>query len=289
MEVREEKHSLSDKQFKKLCTLVYDATGIVLAEGKRQMVYRRLMRRVRELKIDSFFDYCRMLEAENSNELPNFLNAITTNFTSFFREKHHFEYMTDTFLPAHTRQFAASRRLRIWSAASSTGEEPYSLAITLLEYFGSQWHNWDCKVLATDIDTNVLEHARNGVYDASRIENLPESVKKRWFLRKKQGDSELVRVVPELQEVLTYKQLNLMHEWPIRGPLDLIICRNVLIYFDKPTQAMLLDRFVKLLRPGGVLMLGHSESIAKDYTGLKPDGRTTYIKLSPESKAYESH
>ena len=289
MEVREDKHSLSDKQFQKLCSLVYSATGIVLADSKRQMVYRRLMRRVRELKVESFSVYFGMLEAENSNELPNFLNAITTNFTSFFRENHHFDYMKSHFLPAHEKLVGSDRRLRIWSAACSTGEEPYSLAITLRDYFGSRMDQWDCKILATDIDTVVLDRASNGVYDANRIETIPDSIKKKWFMKRSLDGSELVKVSPDLQHLITFKQLNLMHEWPMRGPFDLIICRNVMIYFDKQTQSKLLNRFIELLRPGGILMLGHSESIAKDYIDLKPDGRTTYIKVDPGSMHYEKH
>ena len=287
MEVREDRHSLSDKHFEQLCTLVYKATGIVLADSKRQMVYRRLMRRVRELKIDSFSDYYHMLQNEESNELPNFLNAITTNFTSFFREGHHFDYLKQTFLVEHERQFGSGKRLRIWSTASSTGEEPYSLAITLNEYFGGSISQWDCKVLATDIDSTVIEHCQRGVYDADRIESLPEQVKKKWFKRRSAELREEVKVHEQLQKIITFKQLNLMHDWPMRGPFDVIMCRNVMIYFDKPTQAMLLSRFLKLLRVGGVLMLGHSESIAKDCRELKPDGRTTYIKVAQEFGAYE--
>jgi len=282
VEARADKHSLSDQQFEKLCGLVYQSTGIVLAESKRQMVYRRLMRRVRELKVESFSRYYELLEDANSNELPNFLNAITTNFTSFFRESHHFDYLKDTFLPSHVRLYGAGKRLRIWSAACSTGEEPYSLAITLCEFFGNSLQQWDCKILATDIDTNVLESGKNGVYDADRIESLPEATKKRWFKRRYTELREEVKVDDRLKRLITFKPLNLMHEWPVKGPFDAIVCRNVMIYFDKPTQAVLLAKFLRLLRPGGVLMLGHSESIAKDYRELKPDGRTTYIKISSE-------
>jgi len=279
VEAREDRHSLSDKQFHKLCSLVYDATGIVLVESKRQMVYRRLMRRIRELKLESFPDYYLLLEADNSSELPNFLNAITTNFTSFFREHHHFDYLKTKFLPDHCQKFGYGR-LRVWSSACSTGEEPYSLAITLSEFYGSRISQCDCKILATDIDTNVLNHAREGVYDAERIESLPEAVKKKWFKRRETDSRAEVKVDPDLQRLITFKQLNLMHNWPMHGPFDVILCRNVMIYFDKPTQAMLLRKFFELLRPNGVLMLGHSESIAKDFTQLRPDGRTTYLKIS---------
>lgn len=278
MEARSLEHSLTDKQFKTLCDLVYDATGIVLAEGKRQMVYRRLMRRIRELKLDTFPEYYRLLEQEDDAEWPNFLNAITTNFTSFFRENHHFEYLKNNFLPKHCNEFGRDR-LRVWSSASSTGEEPYSLAITLRDFYGPGITDSNWKILATDLDTNVIDHAKTGVYDADRIDGLPEQVKKNYFKRRTTGDREEVKVANELQSLVTFKPLNLMHDWPMKGPFDIIVCRNVMIYFDKPTQAKLLKKFIKLLRPNGVLMLGHSESIAKDFHQLRADGRTTYLKV----------
>lgn len=279
MEMRSEEHSLSDRQFKKLCDLVYDSTGIVLAEGKRQMVYRRLMRRIRDLKLGSFPDYYQLLEQSDSVEWPNFLNAITTNFTSFFREEHHFEYLKNEFLPIHCKEFGRDR-LRVWSSASSTGEEPYSLAITLREFYGPSIVNSDCKILATDLDTNVIEHAKRGIYDADRIEDLPETMKREFFKRRVADGKAEVKVDAALQKIITFKQLNLMKHWPMAGPFDVIVCRNVMIYFDKPTQARLLTKFIDLLRPNGVLMLGHSESIAKDFNQLRPDGRTTYIKVA---------
>lgn len=279
MEARSEEHTLSDKQFNTLCELVYNATGIVLAEGKRQMVYRRLMRRIRELKLGTFHDYYQLLEQTDGPEWPNFLNAITTNFTSFFREKHHFEYLSNEFLPRHCRDIGRSR-LRVWSAASSTGEEPYSLAITLRDFYGAGISGSDWKILATDLDTNVLEHGRAGIYDVDRIENLPERVVKNNFKRRQVFGKEEVKIDSELQQIITFRQLNLMHDWPMQGPFDLIVCRNVLIYFDKPTQVKLLNKFIKLLRPNGVLMLGHSESVAKDFIQLRADGRTTYVKAS---------
>ncbi len=279
MEARSEEHSLSDKQFKKLCDLVYDSTGIVLAEGKRQMVYRRLMRRIRELQLKTFPEYYALLENNDDTEWPNFLNAITTNFTSFFRENHHFEYLKSDFLPKHCREFGRER-LRVWSTASSTGEEPYSLAITLRDFYGHGVADTDCRILATDLDTNVLETARAGIYEADRIEGLPEAVKRKNFKQRVVDGKALVKVDQELQQLIAFKQLNLMHDWPMRGPFDVIMCRNVMIYFDKPTQAKLLKKFMRLLRPSGVLMLGHSESIAKDFSQLKSDGKTTYIKVA---------
>lgn len=275
---RSDEHQLSDRDFKFICKLVYNSTGIVLGDHKRVMVYRRLMRRTRELKVQTFSDYCRLLENEDSDELPNFINAITTNLTSFFRESHHFDYLRNTFLPEHMQQFSGSRRLRIWSAACSTGEEPYSLAITLCEAMGAQLSQWDAKILATDLDTNVLETAKAGIYKYERIEGLSKTVQKRWFKRGKQERQDLVKVDRYLPELITFKQLNLLHQWPVRGPFDVIMCRNVLIYFDRRTQESLVERFSELLRPGGLLILGHSESVAKGFSEFEMLGRTIFSK-----------
>lgn len=273
---RAQDHQLSDKDFRFICKLVYNQTGIVLGEHKRIMVYRRLMRRTRELQIGSFSDYCRLLENQQSGELPNFINAITTNLTSFFREVHHFDYLRSDFLPEHQNTYGASRRLRIWSAGCSTGEEPYSLAITLSETFGDALANWDAKILATDLDTTVLETAKQGVYKSDRIEGLPGRVQKRWFRRGKNDKADLVKVDPSLAGLITFKQLNLLHEWPVKGPFDVIMCRNVLIYFDRETQRSLVERYSNLLRPGGLLILGHSESVAKGFSQFQMIGRTIF-------------
>lgn len=275
---RSSEHQLGNKEFKFICKLVYETTGIVLGEGKREMVYRRLMRRTRELKIPSFSEYCQLLKVADSQELPNFVNAITTNLTSFFREQHHFDYLRDTFLPEHQRDFLSSRRLRIWSAACSTGEEPYSLAMTVNEAMGSILSAWDVAILATDLDTNVLETAKQGVYRSDSIKDLPHSRRKRW-IKKGSGDKQnFVKVNPSLAKLITFKQLNLLEQWPMRGPFDVIMCRNVLIYFDKDTQEGLIDRFTSMLRPGGLLLLGHSESIRKNLDRFESRGRTMFEK-----------
>lgn len=281
---RAEAHQLSDKDFNFICRLVYDNTGIVLGDHKRVMVYRRLMRRTRELKMASFSDYCRLLETDGE-ELPKFINAITTNLTSFFRELHHFDFLRDQFLPQHMQQFAAARRLRIWSAACSTGEEPYSLAITLSEAFGSQLAGWDAKILATDLDTDVLETARAGIYREDRIADLPPEIQRRWFRRGKGGNANMVRVDPSLAALITFKPLNLLNAWPVRGPFDVIMCRNVLIYFDRETQQELVARYSQLLRPGGLLILGHSESVAKGFSEFAMQGRTIFVRKSLAGEA----
>ena len=271
-------HSLNDQEFQFICQLVYKASGIVLDERKREMVYRRLMRRTRSLKVASFSQYCQLLASGDENELPNFINSITTNLTSFFRENHHFEYLNNTFLPEHTQQFGHTKRLRIWSTASSTGEEPYSLAITLSEYLAIINSHWDAKILATDLDTDVLHIAKTGIYKQDRIKDLSSAHTKKWF-KQGRGDNEgMVKVHPTLQQLLTFKPLNLLHQWPMKGPFDVIMCRNVLIYFDKATQQQLIQRFYDLIRPGGLLILGHSESLSKNNCKFKIEGRTIFKK-----------
>lgn len=277
-DTRAEHHQLSNKEFKFICKLVYDNTGIVLDDRKQEMVYRRLMRRTRELRIASFSEYCSMLGTSDSEELPSFINAITTNLTSFFRENHHFDYLHETFIPQHMEKFSASKRLRIWSAACSTGEEPYSLAITLMKSMGAALDNWDVRILATDLDTDVLAAAQKGVYKADRIKDLSADLRKEWFRRGSGNNQSLVKVDPELQQLITFKPLNLLNSWPMRGPFDVIMCRNVLIYFDKETQKKLVTRYAGMLRAGGLLILGHSESLANDVSHYDLKGRTIFEK-----------
>lgn len=276
---RSDNNSLTEKEFSFICQLVYDKTGIVLGEKKKEMVYRRLMRRIKELGIASFSGYCDLLKSDDSIELPNFINAITTNLTSFYREEHHFTYLNDHFLPAHKSRFSDTKRLRVWSAACSTGEEPYTLAITLCEFFGSGLREWDVKILATDLDSEVLSAAKNGVYKFDRIEKIPTAIANKYFFKSPEKREFLVKVKPELQGLITFKQLNFLEkEWPMRGPFDIIMCRNVLIYFDRQTQDKLIGRFSALLRPGGLLLLGHSESISKDNNFFSLKGRTIFEK-----------
>lgn len=277
---RSAEFSLSEKEFTFICKLVYERTGIVLDERKREMVYRRLMRRTRDLKLTSFKAYCHLLQQNNEGELTSFINAITTNLTSFFREMHHFEHLTKQFLPEHIQLYAHTRKLRIWSAACSTGEEPYSLAITLLQFMPVLINNWDVKILATDLDTDVLDSARGGVYQTESIKDLSESVRKKWFLRGDEVNAGNIKVVQKLADLITFMPLNLLDNWPMRGPFDVIMCRNVLIYFDRPTQAKLIQRFYQMLRPGGILMLGHSESLPKDNKVFDMLGRTIFAKKS---------
>lgn len=267
----------TDRDFNFIKKLIAEEAGISLSDAKRSMVYSRLARRLRCLSLQKFSSYCDLLKNGDQGELVNFVNAITTNLTSFFREKHHFDFIASTLIPAWIKTRRDTHRIRIWSAGCSTGEEPYSIAITLLENF-PELENWDIKILATDLDTNVVAEAKNGIYDSARIEGLPSAMMKRWFLKRSNGDVNQVKVSPRLQELITFKQLNLHSDWPFKGGFDLIFCRNVVIYFNKDTQRILADRFADNLNDDGFLFLGHSESLFKVSDRFNLVGNTIYSK-----------
>ena len=265
---------LSDAEFRRVRTLIYRLAGISLADGKKDLVYRRLNGRVAALGLKNIADYCDLVERDDAEE-QTFCDALTTNFTSFFREQHHFDFLVREFIPGiEANADSLDRRLRIWSAGCSTGEEPYSIAITLLEHF-RELGRWDARILATDLDTQVVAHAGAGTYAHERIEKLPAAMQKRWF-RSSVHAPNLVDIAPQPKRLITFKQLNLMADWPMRGPFDIIFCRNVIIYFDKATQAKLVERFAKLLRPGGYLVIGHSESLLNVSTRFQVVGKTIH-------------
>lgn len=266
--------AFTDADFEGLRTLVRAATGINLADSKRELVYGRIARRLRALEIDSFKAYRELLADGDAQELVEFCNAITTNLTSFFRESHHFDYLRDHVLKPWV-DASASRRLRIWSAGCSTGEEPYSIAMTIAESV-PRWQSRDIRVLATDIDSQVLAHGRAGLYTAERVAGMGARRTAACF-EEAQGEARRsYKVRSELAALIAFKQLNLMHELPMPGPIDVIFCRNVVIYFDKDTQRQLFARIARLQRPGQLLFLGHSETLFKvsdDYTLI---GKTIY-------------
>ncbi|MFM7275792.1 MAG: CheR family methyltransferase [Gammaproteobacteria bacterium] len=271
--------AFSDSDFAFIRQMVEQHAAIKLPDSKRQMVYGRLVRRLRELRLGSFAEYVALLRDDPGGpEFVNLINAVTTNLTSFFRERHHFEVLEDKVLPELQQRNAANRRIRVWSAGCSTGEEPYSIAITLR---GSSLlsQGWDARVLATDIDTKVLATAEAGVYGIDRIRDLPEDLKRRGFLRGRGDASQRVRVRREMQELITFRQLNLMEPWPMRHRFDVIFCRNVVIYFDKPTQGRLFDRFADQLNDGGYVFLGHSETMHNLTTRFRLLGQTVYQKV----------
>jgi chemotaxis protein methyltransferase CheR len=270
--------AFSNAEFERLRELVREHTGIALSEAKRQLVYGRLARRLRALRLDSFADYIKLLEAGEGNELEEFVNAVTTNLTSFFREPHHFEFMASQMLPTVMKRNTGARKMRIWCCAASTGEEPYSIAMVLREA-QQQLVGWDVKLLATDLDSAVLAHGQAGVYTAERFNGMDPKRMARFFDKGGGAHAGKLRAREELRSLITFKQLNLMRDWPMRGPFDAIFCRNVIIYFDKPTQRELFERMARLQRPGDLLFLGHSESLYRVSDRYELIGRTIYRRL----------
>jgi chemotaxis protein methyltransferase CheR len=267
---------LSDADFGRIRRLVKERSGIVLGEHKRALVFARLCRRLRELGLRRFSDYVPLVENAGGDEAVRFVNAITTNVTEFFREPHHFEALA-AILPSLWQRHAQDRRVRLWSAGCSTGEEPYSLAIVLRENPPPPG-TWDIKILATDLDSDVLRAGEAGIYVLEKLARLSQARLARWFDRGAGADADLVRVSPEVRALVTFKRLNLLEPWPMQGPFDLIFCRNVIIYFDDETRATLMRRFGTLLREEGHLFLGHSESLVGSADAFAPRGKNLYQK-----------
>jgi chemotaxis protein methyltransferase CheR len=255
--------------FERVRALIYQRAGISLADSKQEMVYSRLARRLRATGLVSFDRYLDDLEAGRlGEEWESFTNALTTNLTSFFREAHHFPLLAE-----HLKQ--AREPITIWCSASSTGEEPYSIAMTACEAFNTLTP--PVQIIATDIDTNVLTTAANGVYSIDRLDKMAPERSKRFFLRGKGDQQGMVRVRTELRQLVTFKQLNLLSDkWPLTGQFDVIFCRNVMIYFDKATQRKILSRFVPLMKPHALLFAGHSENFLYVSESLKLRGKTVY-------------
>lgn len=266
----------SDRNFEQLRRIAFEHTGIVLGENKRQMMYGRLTRRIRQLGLAGFDDYCARLEQDLDSELGELVNAITTNLTSFFRENHHFEHLANTALPEILAHNAGAHRLRIWSAGCSTGEEPYSIAMTLAE--STRLNGWDARILATDIDTSVVARADSGVYALDRVKDMDPQRLRRWFEKGVGENAGKLRVNRSLRDLIAFRSLNLLGDWPMRGPFDIIFCRNVVIYFDKETQRRLFERYADMLAPHGYLYIGHSETLFKISDRFKPVGGTIYRK-----------
>jgi chemotaxis protein methyltransferase CheR len=270
----------SRADFARVQKIIYRTAGIALADTKHEMVYSRLARRLRATGISSFQDYLDYLEATNDPvEWEAFTNALTTNLTSFFRESHHFPILAE-----HVKK--SKKPLSIWCSASSTGEEPYSIAITVCEALNTL--SPPVEIIATDIDTNVLATASAGVYPFDRVEKLSQERLKRFFLKGTGDNLGKVRVRKELRDLITFKQLNLLgDQWPVSGPFDVIFCRNVMIYFDKPTQGKILEKFAPLMRQDGLLFAGHSENFLYATNAFKLLGKTVY-ELNPSGSAAKS-
>ncbi len=248
---------LSDGQFQKVSRIVQECSGIHLKKGKEALVRARLMKRLRALKMVDFDEYLDFIDSEEGRrELDQMIDAMTTNKTSFFREAEHFRFLREEVLPG-----LASHRLRFWSAACSSGEEPYSLAIELLENLKGVDRK-DVRILATDVSKRILEKAAEGVYPEAAVEMIPRPVLQRYFTCTRQMRPREYRVGERVRSLVHLAWLNLMERWPMRGPFQLIFCRNVMIYFDRLTQQRLINRFYDLLEPGGHLFVGHSEGLS---------------------------
>lgn len=276
--VKQKEFLLTNADFQFISKLVYEKTGIVLAEHKRDMVYSRLSRRLRQLNLRTFSQYCDYLQShDDGDELLHLINAITTNLTSFFREGHHFDHLErDVLIPLLA---SGTKRIRIWSAGCSQGCEPYSIAMVLANLL-ERHSGVDAKILATDIDTNMLARGRAGEYRGEDFKNIPQRFHKYVQTKRREGEDGVL-MAPVLQKLITFNQLNLLDgQWPMRNQFDVIFCRNVVIYFDKPTQKILFDRYAKQTKSDGYLYIGHSESLFNVCDRYKLLGKTIYKKVS---------
>lgn len=268
----------TQSDFERIRDLIRAHAGIALAPAKQDMVYSRLARRLRALGLTRFDDYLQRLDRGDRREWETFVNSLTTNLTSFFREAHHF----DTF--ARQAKESRQRPFRVWCAAASTGEEPYSIAIAACEAFDSLTP--PVQIVASDIDTNVLAIASRGVYGADRTERLASERIRRFFNPDRSVEPDAMKVRPELQRLISFLRINLLDAtWPLQGQLDAIFCRNVMIYFDKPTQYQILKKFKPLLRDEGLLYAGHSESFLHAADLFRPLGRTVYERADRVASA----
>lgn len=266
--------TFSDADFRSLVLLAREHAGIALSDSKRNLVYTRVSRRLRALGFTAFKQYRDYL-AENAGELESFINAISTNLTKFFRESHHFDHfrgqVVQPFLKGGQR---GDGRLRVWSAGCSTGEEPYTIAAVLRHEIPNGSRH-DIRILATDIDTDVLAKAARGVYPVSGFDSVPRTYRD-YFEPTSEGRGDNMVAAEAIRSLIVFRRLNLMDPWPFRGKFDAIFCRNVMIYFDNPTKTALIDRFIQSIKPGGFLYIGHSESFHGTHAELQLVGRTTY-------------
>ena len=267
----------TEQDFQRIRKLIYDHAGINLSEAKKDMVYSRLGRRLRATGIGSFKDYLSLLETDDEREWEAFVNSLTTNLTSFFREPHHFPLLAE-----HLNKIRHRKPIDLWCSAASTGEEPYTMAMTVVDTFGS--FTPPVHIMATDLDTNVLKKAQQGIYPVERVEKLSPDQLKRFFLRGTGKNAGFVQVRKELRDMITFRQLNLLDaKYPIHGPFEAIFCRNVMIYFDKPTQYKILQKFIPLMHSDALMFAGHSESFqhAADLFSIR--GKTVYT-IADKSK-----
>lgn len=268
-------YPLGQAEFSAIAALLYQEAGIALSPAKRDLVQGRLARRLRALGCADFSTYLDLVQgADGLAERRQMINALTTNLTGFFREQHHFDYLGGEILPQLGRlRDGPRRRLRIWSAGCSSGEEPYSIAMILHSRMPNI-DSWDAKILATDIDTEMVATGQAGRYDAGRVQRVPGDLRRRYMVPV--AGSEAFEVSESLRSLIAFRPLNLLGHWPMQGPFDVIFCRNVVIYFDKPTQRRLFNRYADMLAPGGWLFIGHSESLFHVCDRFEHLGRTIY-------------
>lgn len=266
------------KDFERVKRLLYEQSGINLTDGKATLVYSRLAKRLRALGLRSFHDYCELVSSpQGADERLSMLTALTTNVTRFFREPHHFDHLREAVLPALIDKARRGERVRLWSAACSSGQEPYSMAMTLMQAMPDAPQR-DILILATDIDPRVVAAARKGVYAEDLLEAVPANLRRECFERADSATREW-QVRAPVRELIAFRELNLLGEWPMKGRFDAIFCRNVVIYFDEPTQERVWDRFAPLLHENGALYIGHSERVTGPAAAqFVSDGMTTYRK-----------
>lgn len=268
-------YAITKLEYEKIRTLLYDESGISLGDSKQSLVVSRLTKRLRDLQMDSFASYCEYVTQDNrGEEFTRMLDLLSTNKTDFFREPKHFEFLRERILPTLEKE----KQIRIWSSACSTGEEPYTIAMTLYESVHST-EQWNFQVLASDISTRVLAHAAKGLYAEERVREVTAEIVKRHFLQGRGDSAGLVKVKSHLSRIIRFRRLNLMDDrFPIKAPLDLIFCRNVMMYFDRPTQERLVNKLYQHLKPGGYLFIGHSESLQWVSHPFKTIASTIYWK-----------
>jgi len=273
-------YPLTRRDLNEIAAMIYSDAGIALNDSKASLVYSRLSKHIRNLGLAGFRAYCQLVASpEGAAERREMLSHLTTNFTRFFRENHHFEHLRDEVLPGLVQRAKSGGRVRIWSAASSDGQEPYSIALTVFQAFPNVL-DYDFKILATDIDPKILAIARQGAYDEQALETVSPAIRKQWFKEVEINGRRKFQVDDRLKRLITYNELNLMAQWPFKGKFDVIFCRNVVIYFDEPTQMRIWTRFADLLPVGGHLYIGHSERVSGDSKNdFDNIGITTYRYL----------
>jgi chemotaxis protein methyltransferase CheR len=268
---------LTGDDFQAIAAMLHAEAGIYLAETKATLVYSRLAKRLRALGLESFRDYCALVAGnEGVGERQKMIAALTTNVTRFFREPHHFEHLKTQVLAPLAEAARRGRRVRLWSAASSSGQEPYSIALTVLSVLPDA-ASLDIRVLATDIDPHMIAEGRAGLYTESAIADVPADLRRNYFVKAAGAGDKKWGVADDLHEMVAFRELNLNGSWPMKGPFDAIFCRNVVIYFDEPTQQRIWQRFVPLMVPGASLYIGHSERVSGPAAAqFESDGITTY-------------